>query len=253
VEKIAAEFSAYEALGIPGAYIEQTQLPFQTKASVVMKNQAQFNPMPYLLHLVNHAAQRQGCQIYEHTTAVSIEEGNPATVITNEGHRIICNYAVSCSHFPFYDGGGFYFAKMHAKRAYILAVKTAKEFPRGMFISAEEPKRSLRSTTVNGEKMVLIAGESHKTGQGICTLKHYEALQMFGEKHFGIKEIYYRWSAQDLVTLDKLPYIGQTTSDYPNILVATGYKKWGMTTGNSSGIINRKAGHRKKKPIPRTL
>jgi glycine/D-amino acid oxidase-like deaminating enzyme len=69
-----------------------------------MKNQAQFNPMPYLLHLVNHAAQRQGCQIYEHTTAESIEKGNPATVITNEGHRIICNYVVSCSHFPFYDG-----------------------------------------------------------------------------------------------------------------------------------------------------
>ncbi|NOU75858.1 FAD-dependent oxidoreductase [Paenibacillus sp. LMG 31458] len=240
VEKIAAEFSAYEELGIPGVYIEQTPLPFQTKAAVVMKNQAQFNPMPYLLYLVNHATQRQGCQIYEHTTAVSIDKGNPATVITNEGHRITCNYAVSCSHFPFYEGGGFYFAKMHANRAYILAVKTAKEFPRGMFICAEEPKRSLRSTTANGEKMVLIAGESHKTGQGICTLKHYEALQMFGEEHFGIKEIYYRWSAQDLVTLDKLPYIGQTDSDNPNILVATGYKKWGMTTGTAAALLIEK-------------
>ncbi|MCY9668415.1 FAD-dependent oxidoreductase [Paenibacillus alginolyticus] len=240
VEKIAAEFAAYEALGIPGDYLEQAPLPFQTKAAVVMKHQAQFNPMPYLLHLANHAAQKQGCQIYEHTTAVSIEKGNPATVITNEGHRITCKYAVSCSHFPFYDGGGFYFAKMHAKRAYILAVKTSEQFPGGMFISAEEPKRSLRSFMANGEKMVLIAGESHKTGQGICTFKHYEALQNFGEQYLGIQEICYRWSAQDLVTLDKLPYIGRTDSDEPNILVATGYKKWGMTTGTAAALLIEK-------------
>ncbi|CAG7649140.1 FAD-dependent oxidoreductase [Paenibacillus allorhizosphaerae] len=236
VKKIASEFSSYEALGIPGAYMDQAPLPFPTKAAVVMKNQAQFNPMPYLTHLLEQATQH-GCQVYEQTTAVSVEKGSPATVITNEGQRITCNYAIACTHFPFVDGGGFYFAKMHAKRAYILAAKTAEEFPGGMFISAEEPKRSLRSATVNGEKMVLIAGESHKTGQGICTFQHYEALQRFGEEQLGIKEIRYRWSAQDLVTLDKLPYIGPITSDDPNILVATGYKKWGMTTGTAAALL----------------
>ncbi|TDF92804.1 FAD-dependent oxidoreductase [Paenibacillus piri] len=247
-QKLAAEYSAYEALEIPGAYIKQAPLPFPTKAAVVMRNQAQFNPIPYLTYLVNDAVQQQGCQIYEHTTAVSMEKGNPATLFTKEGYRITSDYVISCSHFPFIDGGGFYFAKMHARRAYILAVKTAKPFPRGMFISAEEPKRSLRSTTVNGESMVLIAGESHKTGQGICTLQHYEALKMFGEEQLGIKEINYRWSAQDLVTLDKLPYIGQTASDDPNILVATGYKKWGMTTGTAAALLIEKLVTGKKSP-----
>ena len=164
-KKIAKEFSAYEALGIPGTYVEQTPLPFQTKAAVVMKDQAQFNPIPYLSHLANQAVQSQRCQIYEQTTAVSIEKGNPATVITNDGHRITCNYAISCSHFRFMTGEASTFAKMHAKRAYILAVKTANEFPRGMFISAEEPKRSLRTASVNGKTMVIIAGESHKTAR----------------------------------------------------------------------------------------
>ncbi|MBB6732346.1 FAD-dependent oxidoreductase [Cohnella zeiphila] len=240
VKKIAAEFAAYEALGIPGSYLEQAPLPFQTKAAVVMKNQAQFNPVPYLSHLANESAQKHGCQIYEQTTAVSIEKGDPAVVITNEGHRITCRYAVSCSHFPFYDGGGFYFAKMHAERAYVLAVKTSKELPRGMFISAEDPKRSLRSVMANGEKLVLISGENHKTGQGICTFEHYEALQSFGERYLGVEEVRYRWSAQDLVTLDKLPYIGRTHSDDPNILVATGYKKWGMSTGTAAALLIEK-------------
>ncbi|MFC5451185.1 FAD-dependent oxidoreductase [Paenibacillus aestuarii] len=240
VKKIAAEHAAYEALGIPGSMIEQTPLPIETKAAVVMKNQAQFNPISYLDYLLNQAVQEHGVQVYEHTTAVDIEKGHPATVLTQDGYRISSQFVISCSHFPFYDGGGFYFAKMHAKRAYILAVKTAKEFPGGMYISAEEPKRSLRSTMTAGEKMVLISGESHKTGQGICTFKHYEALQQFGDEHFGIHEIRYRWSAQDLETLDKLPYIGQTKDSEPNILVATGYKKWGMTTGTAAALLLEK-------------
>ena len=32
-------------------------------------------------------------------------------------------------------------------------------------------------------------------------------------KSFGLEKIAYRWSAQDLITLDKIPYIGEITSD----------------------------------------
>ena len=92
---------------------------------------------------------------------------------------------------------------MHADRSYALAVKAKKKFPGGMYLSADEPTRSLRSVTVNGEEMVLIVGESHKTGQGIETMEHYKALETFGEEVFGLEEIVYRWSAQDLITLDK--------------------------------------------------
>lgn len=56
-------------------------------------------------------------------------------------------------------------------------------------------------------------------------------METFGQDVFGLDEIVYRWSAQDLTTLDKLPYIGEITSTRPNILVATGYRKWGMTGG----------------------
>ena len=102
-----------------------------------------------------------------------------------------------------------------------------------MFISADQPTRSLRSVTINGEEMVLIVGESHKTGQGIETMEHYKALETFGEEVFGLEEIVYRWSAQDLITLDKLPYIGELTSGQPNILIATGYQKMGNVQWNS--------------------
>ncbi len=43
-------------------------------------------------------------------------------------------------------------------------------------------------------------------------------------------EVLYRWSTEDCITLDKIPYIGLFSSLLPNVFVATGYKKWGMTS-----------------------
>lgn len=116
--------------------------------------------------------------------------------------------------------------------------QSKKEIPGWNLISADRPTRSLRSVTVNGEEMVLIVGESHKTGQGIETLEHYKALETFGEEVLGIEEIVHRWSAQDLITLDKLPYIGELTSGQPNILIATGFRR-GMSNGTAAALLFR--------------
>jgi Rieske Fe-S protein len=70
-------------------------------------------------------------------------------------------------------------------------------------------------------------------------MEHYKALKNFAEQVFDIENTVYRWSAQDLVTLDKLPYIGELTSSQPNILVATGYRKWGMTNGTAAALLFR--------------
>ena len=39
----------------------------------------------------------------------------------------------------------------------------------------------------------------------------------------------YRWCTEDCISLDKIPYIGDFSSIMPNLYVATGFKKWGMT------------------------
>src|SRR5690606_16063009 len=136
-------------------------------------------------------------------------------------------YIVAASHFPFCDKKGLYFARMYVERAYLMAIKTKKPFPGGMYLSIDSPPRTLRSVPApNGEQLVLVGGESHKTGQGINTFKHYLAIQDFAEKTLGIQALLYRWSAQDIYTLDKIPYVGPVTSGEPRVLIATGYKKW---------------------------
>lgn len=234
--KIEKELHAYEKLGIPGGQVNELPIGLPIHTGILMKNQAQFNPVKYLIPLVEKI-QSMGGQIYEHTRAVDMEDGSPAKVITGDGHKITCKYAVSCSHFPFYDGNGFYFARMHPERSYTVAAKIAKPFPGGMYLSADSPKRSIRYTPMNGEKLILIGGEGHKTGQSKDTMKHYEALKTFGQTDLGLTETLYRWSAQDLYTLDKIPYIGRLTENHPNVLVATGFRKWGMGFGTAAAQI----------------
>lgn len=236
-EKLQTEWEAYKNLGIQGSLNDSIPFNIQTKAALVMKNQAQYHPLKYLKALLEEAVSA-GCFVYENTTAEDIEDDHSQPkVVTKDGQRVTCNQVIISSHFPFYDKPGLYFARMYADRSYAIGVKTDKEYPGGMYISADSPTRSIRYTPYNGEKLLIIGGENHKTGQGVDTLKHYEALEAFAEEVFGIKGYEYRWSAQDLVTLDKLPYIGEITSGREHILVATGYKKWGMTTGILAGHL----------------
>ena len=45
------------------------------------------------------------------------------------------------------------------------------------------------------------------------------------------------WSAQDCISIDGLPYIGQFALSKPNWYVATGFNKWGMTTSMIAAML----------------
>lgn len=236
LSKLEKEYDAYKKLGIDGQYLNSLSIDLQVKAAIMVKNQAQFHPLKYLYHLAE-AFINQGGIIYEKTVAVDIEMGEQPVVITREGYKIKSSNVVIASHFPFYGIRGLYFSRLYAERAYVLGVKAEIDLPTGMYISAENPTRSLRYAEDNGEKLLLVIGESHKTGQGVSEMLHYTALETFGDEVFNIKNIDYRWSTQDLTTLDKIPYIGPITSNKNNILVATGYRKWGMTNGTAAALL----------------
>ncbi|MRH42485.1 FAD-dependent oxidoreductase [Aquibacillus halophilus] len=236
VSKINSEMKAYDKLGIDGETTDTIPFDIPMKSAIVMKNQAQFHPLQYLKHLVEYITDNGG-EIYEHTTATDVENGDHPHILTADGYRVTCNYVVAASHFPFYGGEGYYFSRMYPDRSYLIAIKSNKTYPGGMYISAEQPTRSIRSTSVDGEELWIVGGERHKTGQGKSTMDHYDALKQFAESHLDMNEYLYRWSAQDLTTLDKLPCIGAVTEDQPEVLIATGYRKWGMTNGTSAALV----------------
>lgn len=234
--KLQKEYEAYQKLNIPGELVDDIPFSIPVTKALVMRQEAQFHPLKYLRVLVEETKNNGGL-IYEETVAVNIEKEDRMIVHTRDGYRVKGKQVLICSHFPFYEGMGLYSARMYADRSYALVAETKETYPGGMYLSADQPHRSLRSIIVDGKEMVLVGGESHKTGQGTDVMNHYRAIEKFAHDLFTVENIPYRWSAQDLTTLDKLPYIGPITENNPNILVATGFRKWGMTNGTAAAQL----------------
>ncbi len=239
VKKIEAEARAYETLEIDGvlSYGNLAELSFPVDAALSMRHQAQFHPVQFLSPLLEEI-EKLGGVVYEQTRAVQISKDETIVHMEN-GAQLTCDSIVIATHYPFNDFNGLYFSKLSIERSYALAAKTKGPIPQAMYLSVDSPSRSLRPVTdANGEDWLLIGGDNHQTGKSKApTQTHFEHLEAFGRKWFGLEEAPYRWSAQDMTTLDQVPYIGQMTASSENIYVATGFNKWGMAIGALAGRL----------------
>jgi Rieske Fe-S protein len=238
VEKISEEVAAAASVGIKASYLDKIPLPFEIKAAIRFDGQAQFHPRKYLLKLAEYIT-KQGCRIFEQSRLVRIEEGDKYVITASNGKKVTAEKVILASHYPCYNKSGLYFARLWTDRSYAVAIKAKEKYPGGMYITAEEPGRSLRSVQSDEGELIIVGGEHHKTGQSVDTNKHYQALVDYSCDNFTVESVPYRWSTQDCMTLDDVPYVGHFTSDTPNMYIATGFGKWGMTNSTAASMILR--------------
>lgn len=238
IKQIEDEVEAAKSLGIEATFVEDIPFSMPIKAGVRFHNQAQFHPRKFLLPLAE-ILHNDGVQIYEQSRVVELDENEDDKYIltTSNTHKVTADKVIIASHYPFYNKQGMYYARIYQMRTYIVAIKAKEKFPGGMYINAEQPNRSLRAQDSEYGELILVVGESHKAGQGEDTNKHYGALIDFACDLFTIEDIPYRWSTQDCMTLDGVPYVGHFTSKTPNLYIATGFAKWGMTNSIVSSIL----------------
>lgn len=238
INKISDEVKAASSLGIKAAYLDEIPLPFHVKAAVRFDNQARFHPLKFLIPLAKKIIS-SGVDIFENSAVVDIEDDSNYVLTTKQEKKVFAEKVIIASHYPFYNKHGLYFTRIYSERSYVVAIKSKESYPGGMYITAEEPGRSLRSQCSDDGELIFVGGEHHKTGQGEDTSKHYEALIDFANQTFIVEDIPYRWSTQDCMTLDDIPYVGHFKSNTPNLYIATGYGKWGMTNSMASSMILR--------------
>lgn len=236
IKDIEKETEAALKLGIKARYRDKLPIDLNIQAALVFENQAQFHPRKYLLKVAQEIP-GEGSHIFENTEVVEIEKGNVVTIVTDKGKKVRASKVIIASHFPCYDGMGLYLTRLRPQRSYVIATSIEEKFPKAMFINAEDPGRSLRFQEDGGNQLVLVGGEGHKTAHGDSFKKHYDNLQGFAQSIFKVKDVLYKWSTQDYITLDKVPYVGKITSLEENIYVATGFGEWGMTNGTAAARL----------------
>lgn len=226
-DRIKQEVEAARKLGIAAVLTKETTLPFPVKAAVRFDHQAQFHPLKFLDGL------SKSLTVYEHTRITEVRDDG--VVITEQG-RIKANYIVIATHYPFINAPGFYFLRMHQERQYVIALEgediVKKAHLDGMYLDADPQGYSFR----NYKDFLLLGGASHRAGKSNPP-DAYTQLESEGGKWYPNAKVAYTWSNQDCMTPDSIPYIGRYAARTPNIYVATGFNKWGMTTSMVAAMI----------------
>lgn len=217
--RLEREMAALQTLGIPARFVDELPLPFPVEGAVRFSNQAQFHPLKFASQIAG------GLCIYENTAAKAFVGDR---VITDRG-QIRAKKIVIATHFPMINKHGSYFLKLYQQRSYVLAVEHQKQLD-GMYLSAEENGLSLR----NHGPWLLIGGGGHRTGK---KGGGWAELEAFARVWFPSGKAACRWATQDCMTLDGIPYIGRYSDSTPNLYVATGFNKWGMTGSMVSAMI----------------
>lgn len=231
MDKLDKEYEICQKLGMDCSYETNIPVPLDILGAIKMNGQAQFHPKRFVDGLAQKAVEQKG-RIFENTRVVDFLPDKECTICLENGKKIVARNVIIASHYPCFDGKSFHFARLKPERSYIVAVEL-EEFPDAHFINIEDPTISLRY--IPEEKLLLLSGENHKVGHDDD--EHYKKLRDLAKRVFNKDDVKYQWSAQDYITHDYIPYAGYLNSDYKNIYVGTGYRKWGLTNGVAVALI----------------
>jgi glycine/D-amino acid oxidase-like deaminating enzyme/nitrite reductase/ring-hydroxylating ferredoxin subunit len=235
VDQLEKELEAVRSAGILAEMTRETDLPFPVAGAIRVDDQAQFHPLKYLAGLVARIP-GDGSHVFEQTRATAVKTGETATVETSSG-RVLAKHVVVATQLPFPDRGLF-FAKAHPQKSFAVSAEMEEaRTPRGMYISIDEPTRSIRSAPA-GEagRHLIVGGEGRRPGDQEDDEQAYHALEELMKAEFGV-EPELRWSAHDYVPVDGLPYIGRLRRRDESIHVATGFAKWGLSKATIAARI----------------
>jgi len=211
-KKTARELTALNKIGVDAYLLPDIELPLKIAGAIKIKDQAQFNPLKFIANI------SRGLKIYE-DTKITEYDGNKFLF---DGGSITAKSTIVATHFPIFNRHGLYPLKMYQHRSYVLALEGAREI-NGMYVDECLQGLSFR----NYGDILLLGGGSHRTGK---KGGGFGELRDFAKRHLGPVKIIAEWATQDCMTLDNIAYIGRYSKNTPDIFVATGFNKWGMTT-----------------------
>ncbi|WP_255768622.1 FAD-dependent oxidoreductase [Pseudarthrobacter sulfonivorans] len=234
LQLVRAEADLAASLGLPSSFTSDVPLPFPAKGAVRFDGQAQFHAVKYLQGLAR-AVHGDGSFVFEQTRALRLHDGSPGVVDT-DGGTVRARDIIVATNVPFGDDGAFD-SRCQPHRSYIVAGRVDAPPLDATFISVDEPMRSILTVAIDGQSYVLTGGEGHPASEAGDTAGRFGRLAAFARDRLGVREITHRWSTQDNLPADGLPYVGLMSADARHVYVITGLRKWGLTNGTAAALI----------------
>lgn len=202
LERMQREVEVAQDLGLPATWSETTDLPFDVHGAVRFTGQAQIHAVRYLHGLAQALTSSAGGSANAHAPSVS-----PTGTSRRPGGRSRRTTS-SWRPSPIIDRG-FEFARAEPSMTYGLACAAGRSVPQGMYISAEDPSRSVRHYHGDDETFVVVVGDNTAPGSRgtpaattICsrrspgTVSEWATSATGGLHRTSCRSISCRWSAR---------------------------------------------------------
>lgn len=238
VAPVEAEHAAAQSLGLRTELHASLDVPFPVRAAVGLRDQMQMDPSDLLAALVDAAAEAGVAFLEEaRVTGLDADEDRVRVSARVDGHdhEVLADHVVLATGSPILDRG-WLSTRMEAHRSYLCAFAVTPPpdgvslLPEGMFVSADAPGRSVRTTAVDGRRVLLVGGSGHRTGASGDEREHVAKLTAWTQEHFPGAVRTHAWSAQDHHPAGDLPRAETLPHGHGRIIAAGGYSKWGMTS-----------------------
>jgi glycine/D-amino acid oxidase-like deaminating enzyme/nitrite reductase/ring-hydroxylating ferredoxin subunit len=233
LRSLEQEYAAAVAAGLPMRWSQETELPYDVKGVIALDDQLQVHPME-LLEALATAFEQEGGRIVEGVRVVKV--GKTATVVHTTAGKVRADKVVMTTGAPVLDRSG-HFARVIASRSYALAFALPDDaaVPHGMYLSADQPSRSLRYTPSEQGRLLLVGGNGHEVGRDEHTDRRVQQLVDWTHEHWGPATLTHQWSAQDYTFENMLPVV-QKLPGRAEVWQASGFQKWGFTNGPAAAL-----------------
>jgi len=238
VEILDKELKAVHRAGLKDVeLIERAPMnTFDTGPCLRFPRQAQFHPLKYLAAL-SKAIEKKGGHIFNGTHAEEFNDGPPPSVKTSKGAVVSATAIVVATNTPVNDWVTIH-TKQAAYRTYVIGVAIPKgTVTKALFWDTPDPYHYVRLQSEEGQDILIVGGEDHKTGQADDPDERFARLEQWTRERFPIAgEVTHRWSGQVMEPVDSLAFIGRNPGNQ-NIYVVTGDSGNGMTHGTIAGML----------------
>jgi glycine/D-amino acid oxidase-like deaminating enzyme/nitrite reductase/ring-hydroxylating ferredoxin subunit len=234
LDGLRSERDAAASVGLTVDLVDDPGLPFAVAGALRWEGGLHLHPQRYLDGLAAEL-ERLGGTIHEQSPVSSIDDRDDGVTVHTHGGSVRADTLVVATLLPFVDIGGF-FATTTPHRSYALAALLDSAPPDGMYISSTAPVRSVRPCTFADGPGVIASGPGHKPGEVTETGAYYDELDQWVTETFDVRAVVARWSAEDFRSTDGIPYVGSCPRT-TNVLVATGFRKWGLSNGTAAALM----------------
>lgn len=221
--------------------VKENNLPMDTPYlyAISVPNTYVFHPIKYM----NHLKKMLKDKIYEQTKITKIDFKNQKYICYSDNVTITASKVIVACHYPFFFLPFCLPLKSHIEKSYIITRKVKKN-PKFSCITVSNPGLSTRYYEDKTGVYQICLASSHKTSHHQDDAKNFLNVK----RVFNIKDedIVDAWSNVDIITDDKMPYIGEAKK---NFYVATGFNTWGMTNGILAGFLLSRAILGEKNPF----